>query len=200
MTKPKLILASASIARAALLAGANVTFEIRPAELDEGRLRSSLETAATSIADMALTLATEKAARVSADDPTAYVIGADQMLALGAKRYDKAANLGELRQHLIELRGREHQLLSAMVVLRAGETVFSHVGVARLHMRNFSDAFLDHYLEKVGEEALSLVGGYAIESYGANLFQSIEGEHSVILGLPLMPLLEFLREADMMPQ
>lgn len=149
---------------------------------------------------MALGLAIEKATLVSRDQPAAFVVGADQMLEVNGIRYDKARDLNELRQHLKQLRGKTHHLISAVAVCQAGELQFSYVGTAHLRMRSFSEEFLALYLERVGDQALGQVGGYAVEGQGIQLFDQIEGEQSVILGLPMLPLLEFLRRADMMPQ
>lgn len=179
---------------------AGVQFRIVPPDLDETRFRATHAQHNSSIGDMALGLAIEKATLVSGDQPAAFVVGADQMLEVNGIRYDKARDLNELRQHLRQLRGKTHQLISAVAVCQAGELQFSYVGTAHLHMRNFSEEFLAIYLEHVGDQALGQVGGYAVEGQGIQLFDQIEGEQSVILGLPMLPLLEFLRRADMMPQ
>lgn len=183
-----------------LLQNAGIQFRVVPPDLDEAAFKTTHGQQNSSIADMALGLAIEKATLVSRVQPGALVVGADQMLEANGIRYDKASDLDELRQHLRQLRDKTHQLVSAIAVCQAGELQFSHVGTARLHMRNFSDRFLELYLERVGDQALGQVGGYAVEGQGVQLFEKIEGEQSVILGLPMLPLLEFLRRADMMPQ
>lgn len=199
LASPELILASGSRARAELLHDAGINFLVEAAKIDEASLRAELTGKGLGTGELALALASEKALAVSSGHPEAIVIGADQMLVAGDTRYDKAADLDELRRHLLELRGRQHQLLSAMAIATAGEIIFSHLGVATLQLRDFSAAFLDQYLETVGVGALAMVGGYAVEGPGIQLVERIDGEHSVILGLPLLPLFEFLRGADMMP-
>jgi septum formation protein len=122
------------------------------------------------------------------------VLGADQTLSLGERRFSKAPDRAAARAQLAALRGRTHTLHSAMAAVRDDKVLFEHVGIARLTMRGFSDAFLDNYLDVVGNAALTSVGGYQLESVGVQLFDKIEGDQSTILGLPLLPLLQWLRD------
>jgi septum formation protein len=121
------------------------------------------------------------------------VIGADQVLNLGGRIFDKPASAHEARRHLLELRGRSHILETAVCCAAADNIVWRHLGRATLTMRMFSDAFLDDYLSRTGSDVLTSVGGYRLESLGAQLFDAVEGDYFTILGLPLLPLLDFLR-------
>jgi septum formation protein len=123
-----------------------------------------------------------------------FVLGGDQMLDIDGQVLDKPKDMDEARAHLKLLRGREHKLVTAAVIARAGAPVWRHVEVPRLRMRAFSDAFLEHYLAEAGEGILSSVGAYQLEGLGAQLFERVEGDYFSVLGLPLLPLMAFLRE------
>ncbi len=192
MTGP-LVLASASPTRARLLRDAGVEFEaVRPA-VDEDEAKPALRAAGAAPRDQADALAEMKALAVSRRLPGRLVLGADQVLDLSGEAFDKPASLAEARDQLIRLRGQRHVLHSAAVVAENGAPIWRHVGRARLHMRAFSDAFLDNWLARVGEEALGSAGGYRIEGLGVQLFDRIEGDWFAILGLPMMELLAWLR-------
>jgi septum formation protein len=196
--EPRLILATASSARRAVLSAAGLTFTAEAAAVDEAAIKESAQAEGLTPEDTAMLLAEAKAQRVARRQPEALVIGADQMLVCrqedGSLRwFDKPANLDGARDHLRALRGRAHVLVSAMVCWRHGERIWQHLARPRLTMRDFSDEFLDAYLAAEGEAVLSSVGAYRLEGLGAQLFSRIEGEHSAILGLPLLPLLDFLR-------
>jgi septum formation protein len=186
-----LVLASRSAARRALLEAARIPCEIHPADLDE----RALERSAGSVTPAALAamLADAKAKAVAQAMPGRLVLGADQTLGFGARIFSKPADHNAARTQLELLRGATHELHAAIVLARDGETVFSHVAVARLSMRRFSDEFLDGYLDAAGAAACASVGGYQLEGLGVHLFERIEGDYFTILGLPLLPLLEFLR-------
>ncbi len=189
-----LILASASKSRATVLRNAGVSFIQLPSAVDENAVKNALRTGAASAADCANKLAELKAIEISAKNPAAYVVGCDQMLDCAGRWYDKPTDIAAARRQLQELRGLRHQLFNGMVVARAGVCVWRHSDVATLEMRNFSDAFLDDYFAQVGDHALWSVGGYQIEGLGSQLFSAITGDFFSILGLPLLPLLAFLRE------
>jgi septum formation protein len=193
------ILASASAARAALLRSAGVPIVAEAAAIDEAEVKASLRAARSAAAAMAETLAELKAQRVSRRHPGRLVVGADQVLECDGIVFDKPANLPEARRQLLALRGRRHQLSSAVVLERDSERLWHHVSRADLQMRDFSDRFLDDYLRAVGDAALTSVGGYQIEGRGAQLFTGIEGDYFTTLGLPLLPLLDILREHGALP-
>ena len=190
---PALWLASASSARADLLRRAGVPVEIEPARIDEDEVKASMRAEKAMAEMVAETLAEMKASRVARRHPGALVIGADQMLSSGDRWYDKPANLAEARAHLQSLRGRQHTLISALCVVRNDTRIWHHREYARMTMRDFSETFLDDYLAQSGPEVLESVGAYRLEGLGIQLFQRIEGEYTTILGLPLLPLLDFLR-------
>jgi len=186
-------LASASTARAALLRDAGVAVEIEPARIDEGEVKASMRAEKATAEMVAETLAEMKASRVARRHPGALVIGADQMLVCEERWYDKPESVDEARKHLQALRGKQHALVSALCVVRNDTRIWHHREYARLTMRPFSDAFLDDYLAMSGPEVLESVGAYRLEGLGIQLFSKIEGEYTTILGLPLLPLLDFLR-------
>jgi septum formation protein len=187
-----LVLASRSDIRGKILAAAGLRFEIRPAQVVERALeaRTQVHDAATA----ARFLARTKADAVAATQPGRLVLGADQTLALGNKRFDKPSDRQDAAEQLRALRGRTHELHSALALVRDGTVLFDRVETARLTMRDFSDAFLEQYLDMMGEAALTSVGGYQLESIGIHLFERVEGDYYTILGLPLLPLLGFLRQ------
>jgi septum formation protein len=186
-----LVLASRSAIRRTLLAAAGVPAEARPADIDERSLEATA--ASSSPGEIAALLARAKARAVAALCPGRLVLGADQTLALGSECFAKPADMAAARAQLCALRGRTHELHAAIAFVRDGKALFEYVGVARLTMRAFSDAFLDRYLEAAGDAATTSVGGYQLEGPGVHLFDRIEGDYFTILGLPLFAALEFLR-------
>jgi septum formation protein len=189
-----LILASASPSRAAMLRSAGLEFSVQPARVDESEIKLALRAEGAAPSDAAMALAELKAQRVSPSADGDFVIAADQMLVCDGRWYDKPESLPAAREQLLALRGRTHELVSAVVLARGGGIIWRHVDVARMVMRNFSEDFLDAYLAQAGDGVLSSVGAYQLEGLGVQLFSRIQGDFFTILGLPLLPLLDILRE------
>ncbi len=187
-----LVLASRSDIRGKILAAAGLRFEIRPSQVDERAVEA--KSGVSDAAAVARHLARAKADAVAAARPGRMVLGADQTLARGAKRFGKPANRADAAEQLRTLRGRTHELHSALALVRDDAVLFACVDTARLTMRNFSDRFLSDYLDMAGDSAMNSVGGYQLEGIGIHLFERVEGDYFTILGLPLLPLLAFLRE------
>jgi septum formation protein len=192
-----LVLASASTVRAQLLAAAGVAFRIEPAELDEGVFKQACRAEGRDAAGCALALAEAKARQVSARYGRSVVIGADQLLVCDEVWFDKLADLGQARIQLLALRGRTHELVTAVCVVQDGSRLWHAVSSPRLTMRHFTDAFLDEYIPAEGADVLGSVGAYLLEGRGVQLFEHIEGDYFAILGLPLLELLGFLRTTGM---
>ena len=186
-----LVLASKSQARLTMLAAAGIPIEADPADIDERSLE--WKNPGVSASDTALMLAREKARVVSMRQPGRFVVGADQTLVLGDRRFTKPEHRDAAREQLRALSGRTHELHSAVVVARDGRPLFTHVDVARLTVRPLSDRFIASYLDAAGRAVLDSVGGYQVERLGVHMFERIEGDHFTVLGLPLLPLLGFLR-------
>jgi septum formation protein len=191
--EPRVILATASAARRAVLAAAGIQFTAQAAAVDEAAIKESAQAEGLAPAEAAMMLAEAKARRIARRDPEALVIGADQMLVCQGRWFDKPPDLAAARDQLQALRGKPHELVTAVVCWRHGERVWQHLARPRLTMRGFSEEFLDAYLAAEGEMVLGSVGAYRLEGLGVQLFSAVEGEHSAILGLPLVPLLGFLR-------
>lgn len=202
MTEHSIILASASEIRAQLLQSAGLTIDIKPAQIDEAEIKQVLtaQNATVGGADLAELLAISKALDISEKFPGALVIGADQTLQCGEILYDKAQNLEDGRKKLLALRGHTHALNSAVVCAKQGEIIWRHTDVAHLTMRDFSLEFLGKYLARTGDDITTSVGGYKLEAEGSQLFSKITGDYFTILGLPLLPLLEFLRSQEILDQ
>jgi septum formation protein len=191
-----LILASQSPARQSLLTNAGVPFEASPAEIDERAIQCASGLSLPS--QVAALLAREKAVSVSLRHPGQFVVGADQTLALGERLFSKPAGRAQAAEQLRALAGQTHELHSATAVARDGETLFESVSIARMTMRPLDDAAISAYLDAAGEAVTTSVGAYQLESLGVHLFDRIEGDHFTILGLPLLPLLKFLRSQGLL--
>jgi len=188
------ILASASGTRRRILENAGVAFTAEAASVDEDTVKTALRAEGAAAIEAAESLAELKAQRVSQLHPDALVIGADQILLCGDQWFDKPADMDQAAAHLRALSGKTHSLETALCLLRGGRRIWHHRAAPRLTMRLFDDDFIADYLAAVGEAALTSVGAYQLEGRGAQLFSRIEGDFFAILGLPLMPLLDILRE------
>ncbi len=193
-----LILASGSRTRLDMLLKAGVPVRAEPADIDEDSVKDAFRQEYRSIAECAATLATLKARKISARFPEAIVIGADQMLEVDGAWFSKPASAEQARRQLQHLRGKRHVLFSAVVAVSDSDEMWQSVDEARLTMRGFSDRFLDDYLLRIDPSVLSTAGCYQIEGLGAQLFDRVEGDHFTILGLPLLPLLVFLRSQGLL--
>lgn len=185
-----LTLASKSKVRTEVLAGAGLNFDIITSGVDEDVLKQEHNNGRMRAEQLAIA----KAQAVAALPVKGLIIGADQVLSCDGRLFDKPANKEEAKQNLGFLRGKPHSLLSGLALVRDGETIWSYIAEARLTMRDFSDDFLESYLAASGDSILSSVGGYQLEAHGVQLFSEIEGDYFTILGMPLIPLLEALRQ------
>jgi septum formation protein len=188
-----LVLASKSAIRGAILRAAGLAIEVCPADINERMIEQG--SAARDPGAIAALLAREKARAISARLAGRIVLGADQTLALGAQRFSKPTDRTAAREQLKLLRGQTHELYTAIALVREGVILFEHRETAWLTMRAFSDRFLEDYLDAAGADVTASVGGYQLEKTGIQLFERVEGDHFVILGLPLLPLLQHLRQA-----
>src|SRR3954467_8921507 len=191
-----LILASQSTARRALLANAGIALEAVPAAIDERAIQ--LASGLSSATDIAALLAREKAVSVSLRHPGQFVVGADQTLALDQRLFSKPAGRAQAAVQLRALAGQPHELHSATAVARDGKILFEDVSIARMTMRPLDGAAIRAYLDAAGDAVTSSVGAYQLERLGVHLFERIEGDHFTILGLPLLPLLKFLRKQGLL--
>jgi len=189
------VLASASETRHRILTNAGIAHVCDAADVNEKTIRDELKKSGADAAAAASALARAKAAAVAKRHGGALVIGADQILASEGRWFEKPRDRADALATLQALRGRTHQLITAVAINRDGRQVWENVATARLTMRKFSDEFAVRYLETAGQDALASVGAYRLEGQGAQLFTVIEGDYFAILGLPLLPLLGYLREA-----
>jgi septum formation protein len=195
----RLILASGSVVRARLLNAAGIAFDVVSPHVDEDTVKESLLAEKVPPRDIADTLAALKASKVSTSHPDTFVIGADLVLVFEGELISKMPDLASARALLRRLAGRKHELIGAVVLAKEGSVVWRHVARAELTMRDFSDTFLDGYLARQGDAILSSVGCYFLEGEGVQLFSHITGDYFTILGLPMIPLLNALREFGALP-
>lgn len=191
---PRLVLASGSVARRHLLAAAGLRFDVAPAQVDEGALKLAAWADGVPAGEVALMLAEMKARRISDRASGSVVIGADQLLTCEGDWFDKPADLDAARAQLRRLRGRRHTLATAVVCVAEGRTIWHHTELPSLQMRPFSDTMLEEYLEIEADHVTRSVGAYRIEAAGLQLFDMIDGDYFSVMGLPLLPLLGFLRQ------
>lgn len=189
-----LILASKSASRLNLLESSGLEVSVIPSEIKEGKIKETMLEDKATLKEIAMALAQRKALKVSEIRYNDIIIGADQILECDGKLFDKAKNKAEALEHLKFFRGKQHKLITAVVLAQNGAIIWSYNTVPTLNMRNISDPFLDEYIEKAGNALTKSVGAYYLEGIGAQLFSRIEGDYHAILGLPLIPLLEKLRE------
>ena len=192
----RLVLASKSAARRAMLEGAGVPFSVQVTDVDEAAVKAAHGPA--DAAGLAEELARVKALAVSRRDPEAWVLGADQTLAFDGGLVSKAGSTAEARARLLSMRGRTHHLHSGAALARNGQVVWSGVDTAAMRVRDFSEAFLDAYLVAEGEALLACVGSYRLEGPGAQLFEAVDGDYFTVLGMPLWPVLAELRRAGVL--
>ncbi|KZM51203.1 Maf-like protein [Labrenzia sp. OB1] len=188
-----LVLASGSSIRAELLKNAGLVIEVDPADVDERAVEAPLLEAGFPPEDLAAILAEAKANDVSSRRHGDLVIGADQILAFEGERRTKPDDMEAARRQLLAFSGKTHELLSAVVISRNGEAIWSHVSTSRLTMRDLTPEFVGRYLAAAGDDVLSSVGAYQLEGIGVQLFEKIDGDYFTILGLPMLPLLDHLR-------
>lgn len=188
----RLILASASAIRRKLMIDAGLDFEVIVKPVDEGAIKESMLAESARLQDIADALAEAKAMRVSRIE-TGLVIGADQIMVMDDQLFDKPKNVDEARQRLKLMRGKTHYLIGAIVVCENGAPIWRHLSKTKLTMREFSDGFLEDYLEREGQIVTKSVGAYRFEGLGAQLFSYVEGDFFSILGLSMLPLMDYLR-------
>lgn len=198
MTEIPLILASKSHARSQILKDAGLDFEIVASNVDEDSLKLAMRAEGASVRDQVMLLAEAKSAKVS-ERHQGLVIGADQMMSFKGQALDKPASLNEARDRLREMRGEPHTLENGVVICEGGRSVWRYTNSVKLTMRSFSDAFLDEYLERAGDQVLESVGAYQLESLGIQLFSKVEGDYFSVLGLPILPVLDYLRTRGVVP-
>ncbi len=195
-----LILASKSSARLAMLTAAGVPVTAKAPYVDEVAIKQALIAAGAKPRDIADSLAEAKALKISRKFPTALVIGSDQILEMGnGDLLDKPESVAQARAHLGQLSGQTHRLISAAVIAQGGQAVWRHIGIAKMTMRVLSATFIDHYVTSHWDAIRGCVGCYQIEAEGAQLFADLEGSQFTVMGMPLLPLLDYLRVRQVLP-
>lgn len=198
MSNLNIILASGSAIRRKILTDAGVPFEVVVKPVDEAAIKASMLAEGAPIRDIADALAEAKAVRVSRQT-SGLVIGADQIMEMDGQLFDKPRDMAEARARLLSMRGKAHHLVGSVVICEDGAPVWRYASRTTLHVRAFSEAFIDHYLESEGQAVLQAVGAYKFEERGAQLFTKVEGDFFSILGLSLLPVMDYLRTRGVMP-
>ena len=193
---PEIILASASKSRISLLTNAGLNFRVETSNVDEDQLKGRLK--GTPVEDLVIRLANAKAEAVYQSNKKSLIIGADQILECGNILYDKPNDYSDAFEHLKHLQGKMHRLVTGVSIIYRGEVTWTFVDQVNLEMRSLSDKFINEYLEIVGPEIFSTVGSYRLEGHGAQLFNKVTGDFFTVLGLPVLPLLTFLRNKNFM--
>lgn len=199
LSSEPVILASASPSRRHMLEAAGIEVHAEPARVDEEEMKHAGRAAGMRPSEVAEALADLKASKLARKYTGPYVIGADQMLECDGNWFDKPVDRADAADHLRRLSGRTHTLYSAVVVFHNGARVWHHIGQASLTMRTLSDDFVTRYLDAAGDAVMGCAGAYMVEGLGAQLFNRIQGDHFTIQGLPLLPLLDFLRVRRLLP-
>ena len=194
----RLILASGSAIRAQIMDGACLDYDVISKPVDEAAIKDSMLAEGARLRDIADALAEAKALRVSRQEE-GFVIGADQIMVMDNQLFDKPPTIEAARERLKAMRGKTHKLMGAVVVCENGQPVWRHLAVTTLTMRDFSDDFLEKYIELEGDSLTRSVGAYRFEGPGAQLFSKVEGDFFSILGLPLLPLIDYLRTRGVVP-
>lgn len=194
----RLILASGSAIRRDLMTGAGLEFEVIVKPVDEAAIKAAMLAEAAQPREIADALAEAKALRVSRGE-SGLVIGADQIMVMDGELFDKPTSIEAARERLLLMRGKRHELIGSVVVASGGAPVWRYVSETKLWVRNFSEEFLDDYLAREGELVTKSVGAYRFEGLGAQLFTKVEGDFFSILGLSLLPLLQYLRDCRAIP-
>lgn len=192
MSPPPIILASGSYIRAQILREADIQFEVISKPVDEAAIKSAMLAGGARLRDIADALAEAKSIRVSRKS-AGLVIGADQIMTMDEQLFDKPPTIKDARERLLAMRGKMHKLIGAMVICENGVAVWRHISVVKLHVREFSEDWLENYIEAEGEYLTKSVGAYRFEGRGAQLFSKVEGDSFSIMGLSLLPLLDYLR-------
>jgi septum formation protein len=195
-----IILASTSETRKSVLRSVGIPFEAISPDVDERQIESAVQEQMIPPSEIALMLAKAKASEVSKRFSGRWIIAADQTLACDGHQYHKPTSRDEAAEQISSLSGKTHYLHSAVTCIANSRIEFEHIETASLSMRNLSSSFISRYLDVCGETVTRSVGGYQIEGFGAHLFEKIEGDHTTILGLPIFPLLRFLRQARLMEE
>ena len=195
----EIILASASTSRQAMLQNANIRFTSQPAHIDEEAIKQSALSEGVSLADCATLLAEIKGRRIAVANPNAFIIASDQLLDFDGRCFSKPESLDKAKTQLSELQGKTHKLHTSVVVFLDGERIWHHLSSPVITLRSLSEVEIDNYLDEIGNSALQTPASYQIENQGCHIIAQFSGAFYDILGLPLLPLLGFMRLHGLSP-